>query len=71
MRLEVQVGKLQDKVTAHLGQLQEHRGQTFRQHAIINESVAVGNLMANLLAFVAMLLVVIYMRKSSAGQPGP
>ena len=63
---EVQVGKLQDKVTAHLGQLQEHRGQTFRRYVIINESVAVGNLMANLLAFVAMLLVVIYMRKSGA-----
>lgn len=63
---EVQVGKLQGKVTSHLGVLQDQRGFTFSRYVIINESVAVGNLVANLLAFVAMLLVVIYMRKSGA-----
>lgn len=61
---EIQIGKLQDKVTVHLGDLQDRRGDTFSRYVIINESVAFGNLMANLLAFVSMLLVVIYMRMS-------
>ncbi|MFA5189257.1 MAG: ATP-binding cassette domain-containing protein [Verrucomicrobiia bacterium] len=61
---EVQVGHLYQKIRHHFTGLLGTRSETFLKYVRLNSSLRLANVIAYLLAFVAMILVVVYMRKT-------
>jgi ABC-type bacteriocin/lantibiotic exporter with double-glycine peptidase domain len=63
---EVQVGNLYQEIRRYFLQLLGDRSRTFLQFIRLNGALRVGNSVSYLLAFTAMLLVVVYMRRTGA-----
>ncbi len=63
---EVQVGNLYEKIRGYFMQLLGDRSRTFLKFIRLNGALRVGNSVSYLLAFTAMLLVVVYMRRTGA-----
>ncbi|MBI5394963.1 MAG: ATP-binding cassette domain-containing protein [Verrucomicrobia bacterium] len=62
---EVQVGHLYQKIRDHFTGLLGRRSETFLKYIRLNSSLRLANVIAYLLAFIAMILVVVYMRKAA------
>lgn len=62
---EVQVGHLYEKIRCHFTGLLGARSETFLRYVRLNSSLRLANVVAYVLAFVAMVLVVVYMRKTA------
>ena len=63
---EVQVGNLYEKIRSYFVQLLGDRSSTFLKFIRLNGTLRVGNTVSYLLAFAAMLVVVVYMRQHGA-----
>lgn len=63
---EVQVGNLYQKIRGYFSQLLGERSRTFLRFVRLNGALRVGDSLSYLLAFTAMLLVVLYMRRTGA-----
>ena len=61
---EIQVGRLYDKVRQRFAELQGPRTTTFLRYLLFSDLVRVGNILSALLAFVAMILVVLHQRRT-------
>jgi len=61
---EVQVGRLYGKIRRDIGELQRDRSNTYRRYVRLRAVLGVGNTTSYLMAFVAMIIVVLHLRSA-------